>query len=75
MKTVANCLNLGEAQHFKTVLEAAGIPSFIPDEMSAGIAPHLFYTSGSGVRLQVADENADEAQEIIRDIQGNADRE
>ena len=68
MKTVANCLNLGEAQHFKTVLDAAGIPSFIPDELSAGIAPHHFYTSSSGVRLQVADENADEAEGIIKDL-------
>ena len=68
MKTVANCLNLGEAQHFKTVLDAAGIPSFIPDELSAGIAPHHFYTSSSGVRLQVADENADEAEGLIKDL-------
>ena len=68
MKTVANCLNLGEAQHFKTVLDAAGIPSFIPDEMTASIAPHHFFTSTSGVRLQVADENAEEAEKIIETL-------
>lgn len=68
MKTVTNCTTLGEAQHFKMILEATGIPSFIPDEMSAGIAPHHFFSSSSGVRLQVADEHADEAETIIQEL-------
>ncbi|MDB6109285.1 MAG: hypothetical protein JWR69_1035, partial [Pedosphaera sp.] len=41
-------------------LEAAGIPAFIPDELSAGIAPYLFFTA-SGVRVQVADQDVEEA--------------
>ena len=65
MKTIANCINLDEAQSFKMMLDSAGIPSFLPDEASAGIAPHLFMTS-SGVRVQVADENAEEAKSIIQ---------
>lgn len=68
MKTVANCTNLGQAQHYQMVLDASGIPSFIPDELSAGIAPHHFFSSSSGVRVQVADENADEAERIIEDL-------
>jgi len=64
MTTIANCLNLDEAQSFKMILDSAGIPSFIPDEASAGVAPHHFLTS-SGVRLQVADENVEEAKSII----------
>jgi hypothetical protein len=47
MKTVANCTNLGDAQHFKMVLDASGIPAFIPDELSAGVAPHHFFASSS----------------------------
>lgn len=69
MITIANCLNLSQALSLKMRLEAAGIPAFIPDEMSAGIAPYLFFTT-SGVRVQVAEENAEEAKEII-----NADSE
>jgi hypothetical protein len=46
-------------------LESAGIPSFIPDEISAGVAPNLFLTT-TGVRLQVAEEHAEEALKIIR---------
>jgi hypothetical protein len=64
MTTVANCFDLNEALRLKMVLESAGISSFIPDEMTAAVAPHHFLTS-SGVRLQVAEEHAVEAQRII----------
>jgi hypothetical protein len=64
MKTIANCSNLTEALQLKMVLEAHDIPSFIPDEMMAGVAPHHFLTS-SGVRLQVSDEDAEEAEKIV----------
>ena len=70
MKTVANCANLGEAQTLKMILESEGVESFIPDELTASIAPHHFFTS-SGVRLQVADEKADEAVTIIEDVRKN----
>jgi hypothetical protein len=64
MKTVANCNDLFEAQRLKSLLEASGIPAMIPDEITAGVAPHHFLTM-SGVRLQVADENEAEAKRII----------
>jgi hypothetical protein len=64
MITIANCFDVNEALHLKMVLESAGIPSFIPDESMAAAAPHHFLTS-SGVRLQVGDEHAVEAQKII----------
>jgi hypothetical protein len=64
MTTIANCLNLGEAQHLQMLLDASGIDSFIPDEFTAGLAPFQFF-GNSGVRLQVADENAAEAQRIL----------
>jgi hypothetical protein len=65
MTTIANCMDLTSAQRLKIALEAAGIPSFIPDEFSAGIAPYHFI-SPSGVRLQVAEEHVEEAKEILR---------
>lgn len=54
----------GQALRPKMVLESSDIPSFIPDEMMAGVVPHHFLTC-SGVRLQVAEEHAAEAQKII----------
>jgi len=64
MTTIQNCFDLTQAQNLKMILESCGIPSFIPDESSAGVAPHHFMTS-SGVRLQVADEHVDEAKKIL----------
>ena len=65
MTTVARCSNVTEATQLKMLLEAAGISVFIPDETAASIAPHLFLNQ-SGVRVQVADEQAEEARELIR---------
>lgn len=39
MKTIARFTTLEEAQIAKLTLWAAGIEAFIPDEMSAGVAP------------------------------------
>ncbi len=64
MTTIANCFDVNEALRLQVMLEAAGIPSFIPDETMAGIAPHHFQTN-SGVRLQVADEHAVAAQKVV----------
>lgn len=64
MTTVASCFNLAEALRLRTQLEAVGIAAFIPDEMTASIAPHHFLTP-SGVRLQVSDEHAEEALKIL----------
>jgi hypothetical protein len=64
MTTIANCLNIAEAMRIQIVLHAAEISTFIPDEHMAAMAPHLFLV-GSGVRVQVADEDADEARRVI----------
>lgn len=66
MITIANCFDISEANRLRMALESAGIPAFIPDEMTASIAPHHFLTS-SGIRVQVADEHATEAQKIIEE--------
>jgi hypothetical protein len=63
--TVAECYDIQEAQRLQLALGAADIPSFIPDEFTAQNAPWQFVGSSSGVRLQVADENAIEARQII----------
>jgi hypothetical protein len=55
---------VNEALRLKMRLESAGISSFIPDETMAAVAQYLFLP-GSGVRLQVADEDAVAARRII----------
>ena len=66
MTTIANCFDVHQALRLQSILASADIPSFIPDETMADIAPHHFLTS-AGVRLQVADEHAVEAQKILAD--------
>jgi hypothetical protein len=65
MVTVANCYDIHEAFRLQLALGAADIPSFIPDEATAQNVPYFFIGSGAGVRLQVAEEHAAEAQQII----------
>jgi Putative prokaryotic signal transducing protein len=65
MTTVAECYDIQEAQRLQMALGAADIPSFIPDEFTAQNAPWYFIGSGSGVRLQVADEHVGQARQII----------
>ena len=66
MITVAECYDIQEAQHFQIALGAAGIESFIPDEFTAQNTPWQFVGSSGGVRLQVADEDAEQARHIIQ---------
>jgi hypothetical protein len=64
MTTIRRCLTLDQALTIKSQLESIGIAAFIPDEMSAGFAPHHFFTE-SGVRVQVEDDKANEAKEFL----------
>jgi hypothetical protein len=64
MITIAKCRNLDEALGLRSLLEASGIPAFIPDENTASVLPHHL-TARSGVRLQVPDEKAEEAKQIL----------
>jgi hypothetical protein len=72
LKTIANLDSLIEAEQWKARLAASGIKAFIPDEMSAGVAP-LFFMSKTGVRLQVEEEVEDEARAIIEDSGGSTE--
>ena len=64
MKTIANCRTLEEADCLRALLEAHGIPAFIPDENAASVVPHHLVTR-SGVRLQVAEKDEDEARLLV----------
>lgn len=64
MQTIATLSELAHAQLLQSALESAGIPTFMPDELTAQNAPPYLWASG-GVRLQVPDEHAENARAII----------
>lgn len=64
MHTVATLSELAHAQILKSALEDAGIPAFIPDELTAQNAPPYLWASG-GIRLQVPEDHAEAATALI----------
>ncbi len=66
MTTVTTCSNPAEAMLLKSLLEANGIPAFVPDELSAQTAPNY---AGSGLHLQVADEQVEAARQLLAEAQ------
>ncbi|HEY4283578.1 MAG TPA: DUF2007 domain-containing protein [Chthoniobacterales bacterium] len=64
---MAQCFDIQQAQRFQMALQAADIPSFIPDEFTAQNAPWYFTGSITGVRLQVAEEHQKAARKIIEE--------
>ena len=67
MITVARYGDVNEALQLKMALEAQGIKAFVPDELTATNAPYRFLTDPSGVRVQVAEEDAETARQVISD--------
>ena len=72
MITIANFGTLMEAELLKLKLASFGIDAFIPDELTAGVAPHIFATK-SGVRVQVKIEDEKKAKEVISQKSFNPD--
>jgi hypothetical protein len=68
--TIANCLDLTEALRLQMLLGCASIEAFIPDENSATLAPHYFF--GSGVRVQVAEDDVERAKRIVSEDKANS---
>ena len=56
METIAQYGTLRKAKVIKMKLSSCQIDAFIPDELIAGVAPHIFATR-SGIRVQVADKD------------------
>jgi hypothetical protein len=65
MITVAQCSTVDEALLLRSVLEGSGIPAFVPDELTGQTAPPYLFASTSHVRLQVAEEHASQAREVL----------
>lgn len=71
MITLRTCSNLAEAQLLKALLEEAGVRAFVPDELTANAAPQFLFAAG--IRLQVEDEDRDEANRVIAAAETSAD--
>lgn len=72
MITVATCSNPAEAMLLKSLLEANDIPAFLPDELTPQTALDF---SGSGLHLQVAEEHAETARQLLEEAQETSDEE
>ena len=66
MTTIATCSNPAEAMLLKSLLEANGIAVYAPDELTAQSAPHF---SGSGIRIQVDDAQAEAAKRMLAEVE------
>ncbi len=63
MTVVKRCASLEDAYMIKNLLEAGGVGADILDEATASTAPYLL--ASSGIRVTVADEDFQEAKEIL----------
>jgi hypothetical protein len=66
MTSVTTCSNPAEAMLLKSLLEANGIPAYVPQELTAQAAVDF---AGSGIRVQVDDENAEAARKVLVDAE------
>jgi len=71
MITVSECSNVDEALLLKSMLAGNGIEAFVPDEFTAQNAPPYLF-AGRGVRVQVEEEDAKTAREIIASLESDA---
>jgi hypothetical protein len=66
MTTVTTCSNPAEAMLLKTMLEAHDIPAYVPEELTAQAAVDF---AGSGIRVQVDEENLAAARKVLEEAQ------
>jgi hypothetical protein len=60
MKNVADCSSVDEALVLRSLLEDCGIKAYVPDELTV-----TYRGQAGGIRLQVADEDAEAAERIL----------
>lgn len=65
MTTIATCNLLVEAQVLQATLAGSGIAAFLPDELTAQTSGNVYTYAIGGIRVQVADEDAPAAREIL----------
>jgi hypothetical protein len=68
VKTVASVNWIHHADRIRMLLEAHGIEAFIPDEGMATANPLMGAAIG-GIRVQVREEQYDEAIQLLKDLE------
>ncbi len=68
MVTVHTSDTLPDAQVVQSFLEGSGIKSFLPDEYTAQ-NNWLWTNAIGGIRIQVLDQDAERAVEVLKDMQ------
>lgn len=68
MKTVASVNWIHHADRIRMLLDAHGIEAFIPDEGMATANP-MMNTAIGGIRVQVSDEQYEEAMTLIKELE------
>ncbi|MEO5958675.1 MAG: hypothetical protein ABIZ49_08505 [Opitutaceae bacterium] len=66
MTTIARCLNVDQALLIRSLLEGCGISAFVPDEIAAQTDPVIFLGSMNSIRVQVEDEVAAAARDVLK---------
>lgn len=69
MVTIRTCYSLPEAQVVQSHLEGSGIEAFLPDEMTVQ-NNWLWANAIGGVRVQVMEEDAERAVEVLSEPTG-----
>lgn len=69
-RTVANFRSAVEAQFAVDLLEDHGLQARVPDEELGGLVPGLLTWEG-GPRLQVPDEQVDDARRLLRSVESS----
>jgi Putative prokaryotic signal transducing protein len=65
MVTIRTCFSLPEAQVIQSHLLGSGIEAFLPDELT--VQNYWLWTNAiGGVRVQVLEEDAERAEEILQ---------
>ena len=65
MTTVRRCLTVDQALFTRSLLDGCGIKAYVPDELTAQTDPVIFFGSMNSIRVQVEDEDAAAAREIL----------
>jgi len=74
MVTIRTCYSLPEAQVIQSHLQGSGIEAFLPDEMTVQ-NDWLLTNALGGVRVQVWEDDAERAAEVLREASAGNEQE
>lgn len=71
MISIYSTPNAAEANQIASMLKAHGIEAFLPDDVMGNMAPHHLIATG-GINVQVHEDNAAKARDLIEQVQKEA---